>query len=609
MNLSTNHLIAEVNFFFQAGLALFFLIMFVAGLTSISQAASSTRTVPFAYITNEGNATVSVIDTGANSVVATIPVGDKPSGIAVNIAGSHVYVANSNSNTISVIATSTNKAVATIPVGSGPSGIAVNPAETYVYVANYFGNNVSVISARTNKVVAAIPVGSGPSGIAVNISGSYVYIANSNSNNISVISAKMNKVIATIPVGSGPSGIAVNRAETYVYVANHSDNNISVIAVKTNKVVAAIPVGTGPYGIAVNPSGTYVYVVNDTSNNVSVIATKTNRVVAAIPVGKGPYGVTVNPAGTYVYVANNESNDVSVIATSTNKVVARIPVGASPAAFGSFIGRPSTYSISATAGSGGSISPAGKSTVNSGDSLSYTIKPSGAHSIASVVIDGVSVGAVGSYNFPNITENHTISAVFSTKTTYSISGTIKTSGGAAMPGVPIILSGAKTGTTNTDSKGSYSFTGLPNGTYTVTYTVTPGLSGNSSTPSNKKINGTNSKGQDLAGTAASMSFSMLGKVTTACIKLIRSKYGEAIFTNTCSYDVYVNYCYVGGVGGWTLGPGDSVNTYTTNFISYAACEDKMGGMWDPVTNESLGSECDTDTGQYNATSFVCSVFE
>ncbi len=442
--------------------------------------------------------------------------------------------------------------------------------------------------------------------------------------------------------------------------------------------------GNGPYGIAVNPAGTYVYVVNDSSNNVSVIATTTNRVVAAIPVGRGPYGVTVNPAGTYVYIANNESNNVSVVATGTNKVVATIPVGASPAAFGLFIGGPDTHSITASAVSGGSISPAGTSSVKDGGNLSYTIKPSAGHAIADVLIDGVSVGEVGSYTFTNTTANHTISAVFSVKATYSItaskvsggsispagtssvkdggnlsytikpsaghaiadvvidgvsvgavdshtftkvtanhtisavfsvkapysiSGTIKASGGAAMPGVMITLSGSKTVTTTTDSKGSYSFTGLPNGTYTVTYTVTPGLSGYSFTPSNMRVDGTNLTGQDLTETTGNMSSSMLGKVTTACVKMTRNIYGEAIFTNNCSYEVYVIYCYIGGDGGWTLRPGGSVNTYTTNFISYAACEDKMGGMWDPVTNEALGSECDTGTGQYNAASFVCSVFQ
>lgn len=50
--------------------------------------------------------------------------------------------------------------------------------------------------------------------------------------------------------------------------------------------------------------------------------------------------------------------------------------------------------------------------------------------------------------------------------TFSISGTV-TAGGIPLPGTPLTLGGFGTATTNTDTKGQYTFTGLANGTYTV----------------------------------------------------------------------------------------------------------------------------------------------
>ena len=55
------------------------------------------------------------------------------------------YVANSASNTVSAIDTSTNKVVATIPVGGGPWGVAFDSSHSRVYVANSAPNTVSVI--------------------------------------------------------------------------------------------------------------------------------------------------------------------------------------------------------------------------------------------------------------------------------------------------------------------------------------------------------------------------------------------------------------------------------------------------------------------------------
>jgi YVTN family beta-propeller protein len=45
-----------------------------------------------AYIANEGSDNVSVIDTAAQSVIATVPVGSEPFGVAVNPVGTRVYV-------------------------------------------------------------------------------------------------------------------------------------------------------------------------------------------------------------------------------------------------------------------------------------------------------------------------------------------------------------------------------------------------------------------------------------------------------------------------------------------------------------------------------------
>ena len=72
-----------------------------------------------------------------------------------------------------------------------------------------------------------------------------------------------------------------------------------------------------------------------------------------------------------------------------------------------------TFTITASAGANGAIAPAGVSTVIQGQSQAFTITPSTSFSIASVLVDGVSVGAVATYTFSNVTANHTISATFS----------------------------------------------------------------------------------------------------------------------------------------------------------------------------------------------------
>ncbi len=73
----------------------------------------------------------------------------------------------------------------------------------------------------------------------------------------------------------------------------------------------------------------------------------------------------------------------------------------------------SVYTITSSAGEGGSISPLGQVSVSSGASQSFIITPKRGKKISEVMVDGVSQGPVASYTFFNVQDNHQISAVFS----------------------------------------------------------------------------------------------------------------------------------------------------------------------------------------------------
>ena len=72
----------------------------------------------------------------------------------------------------------------------------------------------------------------------------------------------------------------------------------------------------------------------------------------------------------------------------------------------------SYYTIKATAGTGGSISPSGNVSVREGRDQTFTITPDKGYAVANVKIDGRSIGAVKSYTFENVRRNHTIEVSF-----------------------------------------------------------------------------------------------------------------------------------------------------------------------------------------------------
>ncbi|MEG1908307.1 MAG: PASTA domain-containing protein [Oscillospiraceae bacterium] len=76
---------------------------------------------------------------------------------------------------------------------------------------------------------------------------------------------------------------------------------------------------------------------------------------------------------------------------------------------------PTGHEISVTAGKGGSVSPAGRVSVEDGRDQTFTITPNDGYEIKEVKIDGKDVGAVSSYTFTKVTGTHTVYAVFRQK--------------------------------------------------------------------------------------------------------------------------------------------------------------------------------------------------
>src|ERR1700693_5701219 len=150
-------------------------LLFLGVTLASPRAAAST----FVYVTNFCSVnTVTVSASASNMVVAIIPVGTLPTGVAITPDAAHLYVANAVDNTVSVIDTATNTVVATIAVGTGPTPVAVTPDGTHAYVGNEASNNVSVIDTATNTVVATVAVGLQPVSVAITPDGAHAYVSN-----------------------------------------------------------------------------------------------------------------------------------------------------------------------------------------------------------------------------------------------------------------------------------------------------------------------------------------------------------------------------------------------------------------------------------------------
>src|SRR3989339_80138 len=204
------------------------------------------------------------------------------------------------------------------------------------------------------------------------------------------------------------------------------------------------------------------YTLTYTANANGTITGTTSQTVNS---GSSGSAVTAVPSTGYHFTSWSDAS-TSNPRTDTN-VIANKSVSASFAI--------NTYTITATTGSNGTVTPTGTTTKNYGTSQSYTITPATGYHILNVLVDGVSQGTTNTYIFTNIVAGHSISATFAIDVinTYTLTINKTGTGSGTVTGATTYNSGTIVTAIATPSTGSTftSFGGDCNASGVVTMTT------------------------------------------------------------------------------------------------------------------------------------------
>ena len=209
----------------------------------------------------------SALPASAASVIDTIPVGTNPSGVAFSPDGSTAYVINETDDTVSVIDVATGTTGTPITVGNSPRAVAFSPDGSTAYVTNVADNTVSVIDVAAGTTGTPITVGSGPLRVAFSPDGSTAYVTNWADGTVSVIAVDTVAVLAPpatlpTPVLGSPFSFTVqvtagSPAATFSITAGALPAGLTMD--ETTGVISGTPVTAGAFSFTVtatNSSGT-----------------------------------------------------------------------------------------------------------------------------------------------------------------------------------------------------------------------------------------------------------------------------------------------------------------------------------------------------------------
>jgi YVTN family beta-propeller protein len=253
----------------------------------------------------------------------------------------YAYVTNGGSNTVTVLDLLNLREDREIRVGNDPTGIAANPAKNEIYAVNTGSNSISVIDAEKNAVVANIPVRSKPYFIDVDAKGERAYVANSGSNNVSVIDLAARREIAVVGTGEAPGMARISPDSKSLVVTNRASGSVTVVdpqSYKVRSVFGGCPAAThavilpdSSKAFIACSGGHQVMVVGLARPDSPIASEHADRLVTFLDVGQTPVHLALKPDGGEIFVSNFNSDTISEIATQMNEVGGAYLVGAHPA--------------------------------------------------------------------------------------------------------------------------------------------------------------------------------------------------------------------------------------------------------------------------------------
>ena len=278
-------------------------------------------------------------------------------------------------------------------------GVPVGPASSYPFTNVTTDHTIEAFfEADTFTITASAGANGGisPSGtVSVLYGGSQVFTMTPNAN----------YQVADVLV----DGSSVGAVTTYTFTNVQADHTISVsYTLKTYTITAS----AGPDG-SITPSGA-VSITHGGSQAFSISPINSHYAIQDVLVD----GSSVGAVAAYTFTNVTADHTISVTFVALD-----------------------SYTITASAGSGGSISPSGVVSIDYGKDQIFSITPNIGYMITDVLVDGSSVGAVTSYTFSGVQANHTIEAQFATAINHVITASAGANGSISPSGAVIVNEG------------------------------------------------------------------------------------------------------------------------------------------------------------------------
>ena len=276
------------------------------------------------YIAHLGSDLMTVFDVNKQAVVGDVKDLKRVHGVLAVPELHRVYASATGTNELAVIDDQSLSIIARVPAGDYPDGVAYATKVSKIYVSDLHGKTDTVIDAKTNQRLTTIALGGGAGNSQYDSVGERIYVTVDGKEELAEIDPNKDQVVARYPLTGckGSHGLLIDAEHRLAFAACEDNSKLVVFDLETKKATATLSVGADPDVLAFDPGLHRLYV----SAESGVISIFDERDRGLQKVGEGlfapnAHSVAVDPNTHRVYfpLQNIDGKPVLRIAIPSDK--------------------------------------------------------------------------------------------------------------------------------------------------------------------------------------------------------------------------------------------------------------------------------------------------
>ncbi len=249
------------------------------------------------------------------TLVATLPIGPMPVGVAMSPRTHRVYVAD-GSGVVYLVDGGARQLLGTVAVGGRPSAVAVDPRTDKVYVGQSEATMpaLSVMPGTGGKATPVLPSGRTVAALAVHPIGARLFVGDAAAAEVVMLNAADDTVLRVIPVSGPVVALAVNQSANRLYVSVSGDRaGIDVINLGSMALAhLALPGGAPPH-VIVDPHNNRLYADRVQPPSLLAMAGAAASDAGTVSLPAAAMGLALDSQTGRVYASHGEVRQMTVV--------------------------------------------------------------------------------------------------------------------------------------------------------------------------------------------------------------------------------------------------------------------------------------------------------